>query len=111
MTREEILQAVEEVARAHLDLGRRPDRSGGAGADRFGPELRLVEDLALDSIQRLTLAVEVENRFRICLDPEDEEGIETVGDLAAVVERKLEAAEAEGHRDDAEDRRDDADDD
>ena len=111
MTREEILQAVEEVARAHLDLGRRPDRGGGAGTDRFGPELRLVEDLALDSIQRLTLAVEVENRFRICLDPEDEEGIETVGDLAAVVERKLEAAGAEGRRDDAEDRRDDADDD
>ena len=109
MTREEILQAVEEVARAHLGLG----RGGGeaAGPDRFGPELRLVEDLALDSIQRLTLAVEVENRFRICLDPEDEEGIETVGDLAAVVGRKLEAAKAGGRRDDAEDRRDDADDD
>lgn len=104
MTREEILQAVEEVARAHLGFGRRPGRDGeAAGPDRFGPELRLVEDLALDSIQRLTLAVEVENRFRICLDPEDEEGIETVGDLAAVVERKLEAAEAEGRRDDADD--------
>jgi acyl carrier protein len=104
VTREEILQAVEEVARAHLDLDRRSDRGRGTAApDRFGPELRLVEDLALDSIQRLTLAVEVENRFRICLDPEDEEGIETVGDLAAVVERKLEAAEAEGRRDDADD--------
>jgi acyl carrier protein len=101
LTREEILQAVEEVARAHLGLGRRPGRGGeAAGPDRFGPELRLVEDLALDSIQRLTLAVEVENRFRICLDPEDEEGIETVGDLAAVVGRKLEAAKAEGGADD-----------
>jgi acyl carrier protein len=101
VTREEILQGIEEVARAHLDLSGR----------RLGPDLRLAEDLALDSIQRLTLAVEVENRFRICLDPEDEEGIETVGDLAAVVQRKLEAAWAEGHRDDAEGRRDDADDD
>ena len=29
----------------------------------------------------LTLAVEVENRFRVCLDEEDEAAIETVGDL------------------------------
>lgn len=79
MTREEILQGIGEVARTHLDL---PGR-------RLRPDLRLAEDLALDSIQRLTLAVEVENRFRVCLDPEDEEGIETVGDLADAVGRKL----------------------
>lgn len=87
VTREEILQGIEEVARAHLDLSGR----------RLGPDLRLAEDLALDSIQRLTLAVEVENRFRICLDPEDEEGIDTVGDLADAVGRKL----REGPADDA----------
>ena len=85
MTREEILQGIGEVARVHL---------GQAGPLR--PGLRLVEDLALDSIQRLTLAVEVENRFRIRLDPEDEEGIETVGDLAEVVGRKLEEGPQDG---------------
>jgi acyl carrier protein len=54
-------------------------------------ELRLVEDLGLDSLGLLTLAAEVENRFRICLSPEDEAVIRTVGDLLRVVERKLDA--------------------
>jgi acyl carrier protein len=51
--------------------------------------MRLIEDLKLDSVHRLTLAVHVENRFRIALDEEDEAGLETVGDLAAAVRRKL----------------------
>lgn len=93
--REEILQillAIEEVAREHLDLEYLglPDETGAPR--RLSPDLRLVEDLALDSIQLLTLAVEVENRFEICMDPEDEEGIETVGDLADVVAGKLKGA-------------------
>jgi acyl carrier protein len=105
VTREEILQGIGEVARAHLGLGVPSGGGLGAGRDaeteegeagQLRPELRLVEDLALDSIQRLTLAVEVENRFRICLDPEDEEGIETVGDLAEVVGRKLEEGPQDG---------------
>lgn len=100
MTRDEILHGIGEVAREHLTS---PAGAPGAPAGelerhleqggRLPPELRLIEDLALDSIQLLTLAVEVENRFRICMDPEDEEGIESVGDLADVVARKLEAGE------------------
>ena len=91
MTRDEILQAIAEVAREHLATPGAPagSRAAPGAGGRFPPELRLVEDLALDSIQLLTLAVEVENRFRICMDPEDEEGIESVGDLADVVARKL----------------------
>jgi acyl carrier protein len=49
------------------------------------------EILGLDSLKLLTLAVEVENRFRICLDPEDEAGIETVADLVAIIRRQLDA--------------------
>jgi acyl carrier protein len=74
----EILAAVAQVAREHLGFG-----------EPLAPEMRLVEDLRLDSIRLLTLAVEVENRFQVCLDPEDEAAIETVGDLVAVVGRKL----------------------
>ncbi|MEA2599732.1 MAG: acyl carrier protein [Acidobacteriota bacterium] len=78
MTDEGILAGIAEVARAHL---------GWEGI--LTPDLRLVEDLRLDSIRLLTLAAEVENRFRVLLDEADEAGIETVGDLMAVVRRKL----------------------
>jgi acyl carrier protein len=77
---EGILAGIAEVARAHL---------GWDGV--VTPDLRLVEDLRLDSIRLLTLAAEVENRFRVLLDEGDEAGIETVGDLVAVVRGKLDA--------------------
>lgn len=80
---EEILTSIVAVAREHL---------GHRGP--LSPEMRLVEDLELDSIRLLTLAVEVENRFRVRLDEADEAAIETVGDLVAAVRRKL--AEREG---------------
>jgi acyl carrier protein len=78
MNDEAILEGITEVARVHL------------GWDvPLLPEMRLVEDLRLDSVRLLTLAAEVENRFRVFLDELDEGGIETVGDLVAVVRRKL----------------------
>ena len=73
-----ILSGIAEVARRHLDW-----------QGPFTPEMRLVEDLRLDSVRLLTLAVEVENRFRVLLDEADEGRIETVGDLVAIVRRKL----------------------
>ena len=78
MTSDEILAGIDEVARRHV---------GFSGELRRG--LRLVEDLELDSLRALTLAVEVENRFRIRLDPEIEAQIETVGDLVDAVERLI----------------------
>src|SRR5690349_16512623 len=78
MNEQAILEGIGEVARLYL---------GWEGV--LTPEMRLVEDLRLDSIRLLTLAVEVENRFRILLDETDEGGIQTVGDLVAVVRRKL----------------------
>jgi acyl carrier protein len=73
-------------------------RLGVAGD--FRPSARLIEDLALDSLQLLALAVEVENRFRIKIDPEAEAGIRTIGDLAAVVRRQLAERGARGERGD-----------
>jgi acyl carrier protein len=52
------------------------------------PEQRLVEDLGLDSLRLLTLAVAVENHFEVCLDPQDEAELITVGDLVRVVGEK-----------------------
>lgn len=76
----EILEAITSVARDKLDLER-----------ELKVDMRLVEDLELDSIRLLTLAMEIEDRFEICLDEDDEESIVTVADLVDVVRRKLAA--------------------
>ena len=49
----------------------------------------LVQDLGLDSLRALTLVIEIENRLRIRLAPEDEAALVTVGDLLTVIERRL----------------------
>lgn len=81
MKTDEIFEVIARIAR---------ERLGWTGA--LSPEMRLVDDLKLDSVHLLTLAVEVENRFRIALDEADEAALETVGDLAAAVRRKLAVA-------------------
>jgi acyl carrier protein len=78
MTEAEVLAVIEEVARDN-------DLWNGA----LSRNLRLIEDLDLDSLKALTLAVEVENRFRVCLDPEIETMLTTVGDLVDLVRREL----------------------
>lgn len=78
MSRGEILATLAAIAR---------DKLGHAG--ELEPQMRLVEDLELDSIRLLTLATEVEDHFRICLDEDDEAAIVKVADLVDVVERKL----------------------
>jgi acyl carrier protein len=78
VTGDEILDAIAQLARDHVDF------DGELRRDQ-----RLVEDLELDSLGALTLAVEVENRFRIRLEPEIEAEIETVGDLVDAVEKLL----------------------
>ena len=72
----QIIDSIAEVARLHL---------GWTGELR--PEMHLVEDLELDSIKRLTLALEVENHFQICLD--EEAAILTVGDLVEIIRERL----------------------
>lgn len=78
MSEAAILDAIEQVVHEHL---------GWEGP--LTPEMRLLEDLRLDSVRLLTLAAEVENRFRILLDETEEAGIQTVGDLVALVRRKI----------------------
>ncbi|HVS15408.1 MAG TPA: acyl carrier protein [Thermoanaerobaculia bacterium] len=73
----EILAGIREVAAEHLDW-----------RGELPLEARLVDDLELDSIRLLTLAVEVENRFQVALEPADEQGIVTVADLVEAVARR-----------------------
>ena len=49
----------------------------------------LLGDLQLDSVQQLDLVVAIENEFEICLTPEDEQGLATLGELAALVLQRL----------------------
>lgn len=77
MSGHEILEAIRKIAREKLEYD---------GELRL--ETRLVEDLELDSIRLLTLAMEVEDHFRVALAEDDEAGIATVGDLVEVVRRK-----------------------
>ncbi len=78
VTDDEILTGLAAIAAEQLDWHK-----------PVTPDLRLVEDLNLDSIRLLTLLVAVEDRFRICLEEGDGAGIATVGDLAEAVRRKL----------------------
>jgi acyl carrier protein len=78
-----ILAGIEEVARAHL---------GWQGV--LSPAMPIAEAMALDSLRRLTLVVEIENRFRVCLEEEDEAAIETVADLVTAIRRRQGAGRA-----------------
>jgi acyl carrier protein len=78
MPREEIEGGIKLVAATHLDAV--------SGVD---PDARLIEDLALDSLQLLTLSFEIENYFEIILEPEDQVAIVTVRDLADTIARLL----------------------
>ena len=75
MTDREVLDVIASIAREHL---------GWEGELR--PDMELA-DLELDSLRSLTLLVEVENRFRVRLDPDSEAAIATVGDLVRTIRR------------------------
>jgi acyl carrier protein len=78
LTREEILAGIAEVAAEFLEY-----------EGELDPRARLVEDLGFDSLKLMTLAAEVENRFRVALDAADDAAIETIGDLVDRLEAKL----------------------
>jgi acyl carrier protein len=59
-------------------------------------ELRLEHSLVpgdlaaqLDSLQRLTLVVAIEDHYKIIFEPDDDEKIETVDDVVTLIVRKL----------------------
>jgi acyl carrier protein len=58
------------------------------------PALRLKEDLHLDSMAMIVIAVGLENRFQVRLEEGDAGAIVTVGDLVRLVERRVAEAGA-----------------
>ncbi len=75
MTRDQIYKAIEEVAKDKVKY------------DGPLPEGPIVEQL--DSLQLMTLVVAIEDRFKIIIEPEDEEKIETIADLVELIETKV----------------------
>ena len=77
MERETILEGVREVFAEELKI------------HDLTEDTHLLRDLKLDSIQQLTLVVELENRFRVAFGDGDEAGIERVRDVVDLLERRL----------------------
>ena len=46
----------------------------------------------LDSVQKLTLVVAIEDHFEICFDPEREDSLETLDDVITYLEEQLKAS-------------------
>jgi len=78
MTRSEIVERLRGIVRERL----RVDDDVHLGTDLHG-------DLQLDSLQQLELWVEIENEFRICLEPADEQELRTVSDLVTRIGSQL----------------------
>ena len=52
-------------------------------AEDIGPEKRLVEDLGIDSLTAITLAVQLEQSTKVRIEESDAQMFRTVGDIYA----------------------------
>ncbi len=57
-------------------------------AEDLRPETSLKEELDLSSMQALTLVMDLEAEFDIVVEDEELEGLETVGDVMALLDAK-----------------------
>lgn len=79
---DKVLAEIRRIARVELEY-----------ADEVLPAARLQEDLHLDSMAMIVVAVGLENVFRVKLQEEDAGALRTVADLVTlVVQRVGEAA-------------------
>ena len=78
MAEDEVLQQLQRIAARELEV-----------TVPLTPSLRLHEDLQLDSMQMIVVAVGLENHFKVKLGEEDAPALKTVGDLCALVVRRV----------------------
>ena len=79
MNHTEIRKALQEIAREELDWTR--DLPAGSLSEE------------LDSMQKMSLVVGIEDRFLICFEPEEEEQIDTVETLISFISKKINSRE------------------
>jgi acyl carrier protein len=64
----------------------------GLPAEQLVPEARLAEDLGLDSLDAVELAISVERKFDIEVPEEELTKLKTVADMVALVESRVKQA-------------------
>ena len=63
----------------------------GDELDRLTPQTRLIEDLALNELQRVQLMLAVEQEFGVEIADRDGEGIQTIAQLVGCVQKARQA--------------------
>ena len=58
-------------------------------AEQVTPETNLREDLDLGSLQAVSLVMDLEDEFGMVVEDEELEGLETVGNIHKLIERKI----------------------
>lgn len=84
VSKEEILRKVQEVLVSGFELR----------DDQVLPTARVVDDLELDSLDRVDLVVRLEQEVDLEIEEEELKAIETVQDIVDVIYRKLSARPA-----------------
>ena len=82
MATQDIAEGLREIMAARL----------GLPAEQLVPEARLVEDLGLDSLDAVELAISVERKFDIEVPEEELTKLKTVADMVALVESRVKQA-------------------
>jgi acyl carrier protein len=77
MSKDEIQSKVIDITCEQLQVAR----------DQVKPETSFVDDLGADSLDIAELVMEFEDEFDLNI-PEDEEGIKTIADAVAYIEKK-----------------------
>lgn len=79
MAAQDVTNGLKEIMAARL----------GLPVEQLVPEARLVEDLGLDSLDAVELAISVERKFDIEVPEEELTKLKTVADMVALVESRL----------------------
>jgi acyl carrier protein len=61
----------------------------GEPVERFDESMSLRADLGLDSVDMITLLMEIQDRFRLRLAPSELEHVECAGDLLDLLQARL----------------------
>lgn len=80
MNRDEVLKGIQSVANEHLEI-----------KGTLEPKMNILHDAQLDSLDQLTLVVELENYFAIAFDEGDESEVVTIDDLIDLILKTLKA--------------------